>query len=78
MEQSNMTPNKYTYIWAALAGAAVATETVALLAYPEATFTHHVRSLAKTHPRRLALTAFFAWSIYHFAYPDIRKGNSHG
>ena len=67
------TPNPYTYIWAGLIGAVIATETVALLAYPEATLTHHVRSVAKTHPRRLALTAFFAWSVYHFAYPDTGK-----
>lgn len=68
------TPNRFTYIWATIAGVAVATETVALLAYPEATLTHHVRSLAKTHPRRLALTAAFAWAVYHFAYPDARFG----
>lgn len=64
------TPNGFTWAWAALLGAGVALETVALVSKPEHTLTHHVRAVAKTHPRRLALTAAFLWGIHHFAYSD--------
>lgn len=67
-----MTPNRYTYAWAAIAGAVVAVETVALLDRSEATLTHHVRSIACTRPRQVVLLAAVVWAGHHFALHDLR------
>lgn len=67
-------PNRYTYVWAGVAGTVIAVETVALLDRPEATLTHHLKAIAKTRPRRLLLLAAVLWAIPHLDLHQLTKG----
>lgn len=71
-----MTPNKYTYAWAVVAGAIVTIETIALLDRPEATLTHHLKTLAKTRPRRLLLLTAVLWTIPHLDLHNLKGGDT--